>query len=97
MERRKLRPGELDEATAELPDWSVVDGKLSKTFKFRTFAEAMGWMVAVAVHADRIDHHPEWSNVYNRVNVSLITHDLDALSTLDLALARRMEELAASR
>jgi 4a-hydroxytetrahydrobiopterin dehydratase len=94
MERRKLEAAELDDALAKLAGWSVVDGKLVKEFRFASFAEAMGWMVAVSIYADRINHHPEWSNVYNRVNVALITHDMSALSTLDLALAERMEKLA---
>lgn len=94
MERRKLETTELEEALTDLPGWSVEDGKLSKEFKFSGFAEAMGWMVSVSIFADGIDHHPDWSNTYNRVNVELITHDMDALSTLDLALAKRMQELA---
>ena len=94
MERRKVEARELDEALGELPGWTVDEGKLRKTLKFGSFAEAMGWMVSVAIYADRIDHHPEWFNVYNRVEVALITHDMGALSTLDLALARRMQELA---
>lgn len=94
MERRLLDQMEIDEALVELPGWAMEGGKLSKAFKFGSFAEAIGWMVSVAVFADRIDHHPEWSNVYNRVSVSLITHDMGALSTLDLALARRMQALA---
>jgi 4a-hydroxytetrahydrobiopterin dehydratase len=54
----------------------------------------MGWMTSVAIYADKIDHHPEWSNVYNQVSVNLITHDMGALSTLDIALAKRMETLS---
>lgn len=95
MERRKVDAGHVDEALQALPGWAVDEGKLKKEFKFGSFAEAIGWMVAAAIYADQIDHHPEWSNVYNRVKVALITHDLGALSTLDLALARRMQELAA--
>lgn len=95
MERRKVDAGEVQEALKQLPGWAVDDGKLSKEFKFGSFAEAIGWLVSVAIYADRIDHHPEWFNVYNRVKVDLITHDMGALSTLDLALAKRMQELAA--
>jgi len=94
MERRKVTPSELEEALQELPGWSVQEGKLSKQFKFPSFAEAIGWMVAVAVYADKLDHHPDWSNGYNKVNVELITHDMGGLSTLDLDLARRMQALA---
>jgi 4a-hydroxytetrahydrobiopterin dehydratase len=94
VERRKVEMSEVEGALAALPGWSVQEGKLAKNFKFGSFAEAMGWMVSVALYADKIDHHPDWSNVYNRVNVTLVTHDMGALSTLDLALAKRMEELA---
>ncbi|UCG26092.1 MAG: 4a-hydroxytetrahydrobiopterin dehydratase [Chloroflexota bacterium] len=94
MERRKVDRGEVEEALMTLPGWAVDDGKLKKEFKFGSFAEAIGWMVAAAIYADQIDHHPEWFNVYNRVKVALVTHDMGTLSTLDLALARRMEALA---
>jgi 4a-hydroxytetrahydrobiopterin dehydratase len=94
MERRKITTAEIEEALKDLPGWSVDQGRLSKQFKFATFAEAIGWMVTVAIYADQLDHHPDWSNGYNKVNVELLTHDMDALSTLDLALARRMQELA---
>jgi 4a-hydroxytetrahydrobiopterin dehydratase len=98
MAREKLTEAEVAAALAELPGWELAGGKLHKVFKFGSFAEAMGWMVSVAVYADKKDHHPEWSNVYNRVTVDLSTHDLgDAISTLDVDLAKRMESLAAQR
>ncbi|MCI0395069.1 MAG: 4a-hydroxytetrahydrobiopterin dehydratase [Chloroflexi bacterium] len=94
MAKRKLTEEELKEALAQLPGWEVKDGKLHKTFKFQSFAQAIGWMVSVAVYADKLDHHPDWCNVYRKVEVDLITHDLGALSTYDLELAARMETLA---
>lgn len=95
MTRRKLNQEEIDSALAGLPGWQLKDGKLHKTFKFDSFARAMGWMMSVAIHADKMDHHPEWSNVYNRVTVNLVTHDLgNAVSSWDAALAQKMEELA---
>lgn len=94
MEKRRVNTGEVEEALKALPGWAVDEGKLKKEFKFGSFAEAIGWLVSVAIYADRINHHPEWFNVYNRVSVSLVTHDMGALSTLDLELARRMQELA---
>ncbi len=98
MARQKLGESELEQALTELPGWEVKDGKLHKQFKFGSFAEAMGWMVSVALYADKQDHHPEWSNVYNKVSVNLVTHDLDnAISNLDVDLARKMEDLAAAR
>jgi 4a-hydroxytetrahydrobiopterin dehydratase len=82
---------------ADLPGWEEKGGKLHKTYKFDSFAQAMGWMISVAIHADKMDHHPEWSNVYNKVQVDLVTHDLDnAISNLDIDLAKKMEALANS-
>lgn len=95
MARYALNETELSEAVAGLSGWQVMDGKLNKTFKFPSFAAAMGWMVAAAIFADKMDHHPEWSNVYNRVTVNLVTHDLgNAISSWDIDLARKMDELA---
>ena len=93
MSRRKVSEEEVAAALKDLPGWEVKDGKLHKTYKFDSFAQAMGWMVSVAVFADKLDHHPDWCNGYNKVKVDLMTHDLDALSTLDLELAAKMEAL----
>lgn len=75
--------------------WEMEDGRdaIRKTFKFADFADAFGWMTRAAIWAEKWGHHPEWSNVYNKVNVSLITHDVDGLSTLDAKLARKMDGL----
>ena len=95
MERRVLSTAELQTALDDLHGWEIKDGKLSKQYRFQSFAQAIGWMVSVAIYADKIDHHPEWSNVYSRVQVNLVTHDLgNLISTFDLALARRMDQLA---
>ncbi len=96
MSRRKLSSDELENELTTLPGWAVREDKLYKQYKFKSFAQALGWMVAVGVQADKMDHHPEWSNVYSRVTVSLVTHDLDnAISNLDVELAKHMEKLAA--
>ena len=68
---------------------------LVKQFKFKSFIDAFGWMTRVAIWAEKWDHHPEWDNIYSTVNVVLITHDVDGLSTLDLKLARKMDSLSA--
>ncbi len=94
MERRKLSGSEVAAALDELRGWQLKDGRLSKTFKFGTFAQAIGWMVTAGIYADKLDHHPDWSNVYNKVMVELFTHDLDALSTWDVALAQHMDQLS---
>lgn len=73
--------------------WSLVDGRdaLKKTFKFKNFVDAFGWMTRMAIVAEKMNHHPEWFNVYNRVEVVLTTHDVDGLSEMDVKLARRMD------
>ena len=85
---------EYDEALAQLPGWSLQGGKLHREFRFADFVEAFGFMSRVALVAEAMDHHPEWSNVYARVVVDLTTHDAGGLTGLDLDLARRMSELA---
>jgi 4a-hydroxytetrahydrobiopterin dehydratase len=96
MIRRKLNQEEIGAALAGLPGWQLHENKLHKVFKFGSFAQAMGWMMSVAIYADTLDHHPEWSNVYNRVTVDLVTHDLgNVISSWDVALAQKMEEFAA--
>ena len=95
MARYALSEAELAEHLTNLADWSVVDGKLQKEFTFGSFAEAMGWMVAVGIQADKMNHHPEWANVYNRVTVNLVTHDLgNKISSWDVELAQKMDALA---
>jgi 4a-hydroxytetrahydrobiopterin dehydratase len=95
MAREKLSDAALEAALADLPGWEVKEGKLHKTFKFASFGQALGWMVMAGIEADKMDHHPEWSNVYNRVTVNLVTHDLgDEISNLDVELAQKMEKLA---
>jgi 4a-hydroxytetrahydrobiopterin dehydratase len=97
MARYKMKEEDLTAVLADLPGWEVKEGKLHKSYKFDSFAAAMGWMVSVAIHADKMDHHPEWSNVYNKVQVDLVTHDMDnAISNLDVDLAKKMEALASS-
>jgi 4a-hydroxytetrahydrobiopterin dehydratase len=81
---------------ATLPGWTQVSGRdaISKTFVFRNFNEAFGWMSRVAMMAEKLDHHPEWSNVYKTVEVTLSTHDADGLTALDIKLARFMDKAA---
>ncbi len=83
-------------ALADLPAWSAVDGRdaIARTFRFATFNEAFGWMTRVALLADSLDHHPEWSNVYNKVEVVLTTHDADGVTDLDVRMAKFMDAAA---
>lgn len=96
MSRYKVSDEELSEALAKLSGWSLQEGKLHKEYRFASFARAIGWMTSVAIVADKMNHHPEWFNVYNKVKVDLVTHDLgNVVSSWDLELAYKMEELAA--
>ena len=76
--------------------WQMVEGRdaIAKTFVFRDFVAAFGWMTRCALIAEKINHHPEWENVYKTVKVTLTTHDADGLSELDIRLARAMDRLA---
>ncbi|WP_278922797.1 4a-hydroxytetrahydrobiopterin dehydratase [Pseudophaeobacter profundi] len=76
--------------------WEMVEGRdaITKTFEFDSFVEAFGWMTRAALWAEKWNHHPEWSNIYNRVVVVLTTHDVGGISAQDAKLARKMESLA---
>lgn len=91
---RKLDEHELDRALARLKGWKIADGKLNRTFEFEDFAKAFAFMTRVAIEAEKLNHHPEWSNVYNRVTIDLVTHDLDnEVSNYDIILAGRISEI----
>jgi len=94
MERRLLEPAERESALATLPGWALCGERLCRTFRFAGFVEAFGFMAQVALLAERLNHHPEWRNVYDRVEIALTTHDLGGLSTLDVELARRIDQVA---
>lgn len=96
---QKLVPGaERDAALGPLLSngWSVVEGRdaIHKTFVFADFTEAFAFMTRTALWAEKWNHHPEWSNVYKTVEVTLTTHDADGLSELDVKLAHKMDEIA---
>ncbi len=82
--------------SARLPGWRLADGRdaIHKTFKFTDFSEAFGFMSRAALVAEKMDHHPEWSNVWNRVDVTLSTHSAGGLTELDLELAEAMDKIA---
>ena len=88
-----LTPAEIDQLEQQLPGWSLVDGKLHRELVFSDFNAAFGFMTRVALIAEAMGHHPEWSNTHNRVTVTLTTHDVDGLSALDAKLARKMDSL----
>ena len=83
-------------ALQELPGWRAAEGRdaITKQFKFKDFSAAFGFMARVSLKAEQMDHHPEWANVYNRVDVTLATHDAGGVTALDVALAKFMDEIA---
>lgn len=88
----RLTDAETAALLAELPEWQLrADGlAIEREFKFPDFNAAFGFMTRVALYADKVDHHPEWSNVYNRVHITLTTHDAGGLSKRDAAMARAL-------
>lgn len=93
MARQKLSPAEIDERLAGLEGWSLAAGKLHRELRFDDFVRAFGFMTSVALIAEALGHHPEWSNVYNRVTIDLDTHDAGGLTALDFEFAARVDRL----
>lgn len=90
------RPAKIGAAAAlkDLPGWADVEGRdaITRSYRFKDFAEAFAWMTRVALAAEKLDHHPEWFNVYSRVEVTLATHDAGGVTELDVTLAKIMDE-----
>ncbi len=87
-----LNDTQIREALADLPGWSYEAKSLKKLFKFKNFSEAWGFMSRVALAAEKMDHHPDWSNGYNKVDVTLSTHDAGGVTDKDIKLAMIMEK-----
>ena len=94
MRPKQLSPEEIQKALASCPDWSRVEEKIHREFRFQDFEKAFAFMTQCAKVAESLNHHPEWFNVYNRVEVQLTTHDAGGLTSLDFELARCMDEIA---
>jgi 4a-hydroxytetrahydrobiopterin dehydratase len=92
---RKLTDEEVKLALSRLAGWQVVSGKLHREYRFKDFVEAWGFMSSAALVVQKMDHHPEWFNVYHTVRVDLVTHDANGISRRDVDLALKLEELAA--
>lgn len=90
----KLSDDALQKHLADLPGWSVEDGKLHRELELGDFQEAFGFMSRMALYAEAEQHHPEWLNVWNKVVIDLTTHDVGGLSEKDVAFARRVNEVA---
>lgn len=90
----RLDESEIRDALRELQGWTLRGGKLHRAFRFDDFPAAFAFMTRVALHAERVNHHPELFNVYNRVTIDLISHDVDGISERDVALARVIDAVA---
>ena len=89
---KKLSGDELDELVRNMKGWELKDEKLQKSFKFTNFVEAFGFMTRIALEAERMNHHPEWSNVYNNVTIKLSTHDAGGITDYDIKLAEIIDD-----
>lgn len=94
MARTRLTDSEITAKLGEIPGFALANGKLARRFEFADFVTAFGWMASVALVAEKLDHHPEWKNVYKTVDVELTTHDAGGVTEMDFKLARRMNQLA---
>jgi 4a-hydroxytetrahydrobiopterin dehydratase len=91
---KKLSITDRSAAIKKLKGWQLVKDRnaISKTFEFKNFNQAFSWMTAMALYAEKLDHHPEWFNVYNKVIITLSTHDVGGVSNLDIKLAKQMDK-----
>ena len=98
LSREKFSASQIDECLGQLDGWEKVPGRdaLKKTFEFKNFVEAFGFMTKAALIAEKLDHHPEWFNVYRTVNVTLATHDAGGVTEYDVKLASEMDKLGKS-
>jgi 4a-hydroxytetrahydrobiopterin dehydratase len=92
--RDRLSEQDISAAIAPLEGWTVSGGKLRREYKFPDFIHAFGFMATAAIAIEKMNHHPEWSNVYNRVTVELVTHDAGGITQNDVDLARTLEAIA---
>jgi len=89
----KLSDKEIEIELKKLKGWKINNGKIAKTFEFEDFNEGFGFMTRVALEAEKLNHHPEWFNVYNKVQIELITHDVKGISNYDIELAQRIDKI----
>jgi 4a-hydroxytetrahydrobiopterin dehydratase len=92
---QKMTSAQIEAELKNLPGWELKNEKLHREFKFKNFRQAFGFMTQVALQAECMNHHPEWSNVYNRVTLDLTTHEAGGLSQRDFELAKRIDEILA--
>jgi 4a-hydroxytetrahydrobiopterin dehydratase len=94
MKTPRLSQQEIDQALANLPGWTIENGKLHREYRFPDFVHAFGFMATAAIAIEKNDHHPEWFNVWNQVRVDLTTHDSGGITSKDVELAAMLEEIA---
>jgi 4a-hydroxytetrahydrobiopterin dehydratase len=93
-EWRKYSPSEVRDSLAKLKNWKLLKGKLHRDLEFQSFEDAVAFLVRASLEISKMDHHPEWFNVYNQVRIDLTTHELDGISGYDFMLARKLDEVA---
>src|SRR3989338_6640529 len=94
MDIKKLTEEEIKLNVSKVNDWKIENGKLHKLFKFKNFNEAISFIVGVSMICEKMNHHPEWSNVYGNVDVKLVTHKVAGITELDFQLAEKMDDIA---
>jgi 4a-hydroxytetrahydrobiopterin dehydratase len=94
QEWRRYSTSEIRENLAKIKNWKLEKGKLHRDLEFRSFEDALAFMVRASLDISKLDHHPEWYNVYNRVRIDLVTHDLGGISGYDFILAKKLEDAA---
>ena len=94
MTLTKLTDEQIKKELTSLSGWSLANGKLHKDFVFQDFIEAFGFMSRAAIHIEKMNHHPEWFNVYNKIRVDLVTHDAGGITQNDINLARTLNSLS---
>jgi 4a-hydroxytetrahydrobiopterin dehydratase len=94
MENGKLKKKEVDQRLEALPQWQRKDGQLRRDFVFADFSQAFGFMARVALAAEAMGHHPDWSNVWNKVSIALSTHDAGGITDKDFELAAKIDRIA---
>ena len=93
INREKLSDNEIEVKLKEIKDWKIENGKLCKCSEFKNFTQASGFITKIAIESEKVDHHPELFNVYNKVRVYLSTHTINGLSEYDFVLAKKIDEL----
>lgn len=90
---QKLSQQEIELEIGKIQGWEVANGKLNRTFEFENFVQAFGFMTQVAIQSEKMNHHPEWFNVYNKLEINLVTHDINGISNYDIKLAETINHL----